>query len=356
METVEVRRILFRHLLALSLFAGFAGIIWVLNHDGRRLGPRLNLPDYPLHLGRGKAGEILDGSFRLRNVGSAPLHFHLTPSCGCSDLNPRTGIIPPGEVQDVHIGVRLQEEGAERDVFVTIDTNDPTTPNARYMVRAECTAPLLVTPRTVQFSNVPRGNTPRVHVRVRDEEDRPLGSKTDLRVTSDNPYLSIEQGVDGNNDLYLTLTLSGKAPPGWLSGTVRLRLSGQDRDVELPVSANILGAIIASPSTLFLGSDEGHREARVFVWRPDGGLLGKLVKVDAPTGVTIEELSAETERRRRFRVRLAGTTPPSRPIQFQFQEVKEPATIQVVPPLGSGTTVHESREEGSSTTKGRAEL
>ncbi len=90
--------------------------------------PRIDLPPFMLDLGTGKLGDIRDGVFQVRNRGTAPLAISFQPSCGCSDLRPRVASIPPGEVLDVHVGIRLVEEPAEKVVRVAISSNDPSSP------------------------------------------------------------------------------------------------------------------------------------------------------------------------------------------------------------------------------------
>ena len=122
-----------------------AGYLWVsLNRSCS--GPRLGLPAHPLDLGRGRPGQVVDGSFQLTNRGDAPLRFQLSASCGCTDLSPRAGTIAPGESTIINVGIRLQEMGTERQVRVSVGTNEPDSPAAGYVVFAACPAPMTAPP------------------------------------------------------------------------------------------------------------------------------------------------------------------------------------------------------------------
>ena len=74
-------------------------------------GPKLQLLPHALDLGKGGEGEVVDGSFRMRNIGDAPLDFQIEAHCGCTGVTPARGRIPAGEVQEVRVGVRLQSQG-----------------------------------------------------------------------------------------------------------------------------------------------------------------------------------------------------------------------------------------------------
>jgi hypothetical protein len=277
-------------------------------------------------------GEILDDRFQLRNHGTAPLEFSLTVSCGCSDLSPRAGTIPPGEAQDVHIGVELKEEGTEKILYVGIASNDPTTPKATYVVKAYCTSPLVLTPKTVNFGQVLRGQTPRIDVKVTDENDQPLDAPGGLVVKSGSPYVCCESRVDDAKNSIVSVILAGEAPSGWLSERINLRLAGQDRSVELFVVANILDAIAVAPTVLDL--EPGARRSIITVWRPDGGPLGRLTKVDAPAGVSLEALGSAKDRRRRFEVRAENVVPgTSGAVGLTFEDTDRPATFRFRTPI-----------------------
>ncbi len=151
--------------------------------------PRLEAPSLPLHLGRGKPGQVLDGSIRLRNTGGQPLAFTVQTSCGCTDVRPRAGTLAPRDALDVHLGVRLDTAGSERDVLVTIVSNDPARPSVNVMLRAECPAPIKVSPARADFGSVARSTTTSLALEAFDDQDRPFGPSSGLEAaTADDWY------------------------------------------------------------------------------------------------------------------------------------------------------------------------
>ncbi len=73
------------------------------------------------------------------------------------EVAPGSGRIPPGEIQDVRVGVRLQEESEKKTVNLTISTNDSTRPVTVYSVFAECPASASAVPSRVDFGRIKPG-------------------------------------------------------------------------------------------------------------------------------------------------------------------------------------------------------
>ncbi|GIW86644.1 MAG: hypothetical protein KatS3mg108_0968 [Isosphaeraceae bacterium] len=324
-------------LIGLGLFAATA---WSLSRAGVGAAPpRLVLPRVPLDLGRGKVGEVLDGHFAGFNGGGSPLVVELVPSCGCSDLNPRRLTLEPGEARDVRVGIRLQEEGLHKTVSVTLNSNDPESPSRIYAVSAECLAPLRLSARSVAFGRVPAGRGGQDAIRVRDADDRPIGADVPVTAESDHPHVEAEVARDaGSGDLRLLVTLRDDAPAGHVAGVIRLRREEPPAKVAVVVSAEVVGAIQVAPAWVDLLQDvEG--EAYVLAWRPGGGALGPVERVEAPEGVQVDEPGAPVGPRRRLRLRRTSPIPPKAEIvRVWFRDLSEPGVIRLTSsPLTPGS-------------------
>ncbi len=70
------QKILFLSIVCIAIIS----LISAWNFTQVSIGPKLVLPSYPINLGRGKSGEILDGTFELWNLGGKDLEFRLQPS------------------------------------------------------------------------------------------------------------------------------------------------------------------------------------------------------------------------------------------------------------------------------------
>jgi hypothetical protein len=199
-------------------------------------GPRLQRWATPVtDLGEGKARQVLTGTFQLRNVGSEPLSFRIEPNCSCAQCEPRQGEIPPGEVQEVVVGIRLRDEGRQEQARLRIHTNDPQAPQVDYDFKALCPAPFLVAPEAVDFGNVVEGASPRVTLRVADARGNPLGTTAELGLRSDSPHVTVERVSASGMECLVAVKLRGTAPRGSFRGDVAITLGGLDRTVRVPV-------------------------------------------------------------------------------------------------------------------------
>jgi hypothetical protein len=178
--------------LRASAVAGLAGAVGVATYiavsaaNAARTpeSPKIVLPSLALYLGKGKAGEIVDGVFKLRNAGNAPLPVSLSASCGCSQLSPRVASIPPGESADFRVGIRLSDDIIEKAVSIGISSNDPASPDVSYQVRVTCVPPLDVRPSRVDFGHPALGKGASRDVVVRGDDGKPLPADAKLEVVT----------------------------------------------------------------------------------------------------------------------------------------------------------------------------
>lgn len=121
-------------------------------------GPRFVIdPAARKDFGDGKPNELLSASLGFKNIGDEPLQFSLSASCGCTELNPHTGTVPPGGSQTIRLAVRLSEfSGSEKSVVVSVKTNDRHKAASSYTFTAKCPAPFSVAPAYVDFGSVQR--------------------------------------------------------------------------------------------------------------------------------------------------------------------------------------------------------
>ncbi len=322
---------------AIALLAGwtYLGMAPPRNPAAPPNGPRLEKwPSAAVDLGDGKPGEVLTGTFRLRNVGTEPLTFHIAASCACAQLQPRAGTVAPGNAVEVLAGVRLRLEGSREHVRLQIATNDPQEPVAEYALHARCPAPFEVTPQAVDFGDVSAGASPEIRLRVRDGQGKPLSPAAVRFEGPASPLISVVPETNGE-ECTAVVRLSGSAPPGRLAAEIKLRAVGGERTMIVPVMGNVFPLVLVAPRTLELRPPQEGMEAagEFLVWRTDGAPLGKLLAVDGPPGIVVGEMG-DSGKRRRFRVRIetAGNTVDLLPIRLSFQDLPERVAVVVRPP------------------------
>jgi len=281
-----------------------------------------------LDVGKGKAGETLEGTFEVKNVGSEDLTFQAQTSCNCSRLEPMEGSVEPGGRQQFRIAVRLREKGKDENVIILFTTNDSGQPKARFEVFAHCPTDLIVQPTRVDFGMIPIGTSASRTIRIQKGAVR-LQSVT---VAGTDAHLAAELKEAGLDSAALEVRLLPSAPGGLFTGTVRLR-PGEDADeVVVPVSAQVCRPLLCSPASLLLPvGSEGAKEFNCLVWRLDGQPLAAAYRIEAPDWLRVEDSSPNLEPRRLIRLRVVaelGTTHRTT-VRLHFPTFKDPIEVQV---------------------------
>ena len=223
------------------LLLGMAGaIVWGVSPRMAK-GPRLELPEHPLDFGEGRPGELLDGSFTIRNKGAAPLTFSISASCSCSSLNPRQGEIPPYGVQDIHVGIRLVEEDVTKHITLQFQTNDPACNIIAFSVLANCPPLLRVSPTRISFDNVEAGTERSQTISVAGPDGEPLKPPMDVVIAYSSPYVTLDRVQSDHRTLTFLARLSARTPVGPIRDVVTLKLKGEDRTVSVPRSGRGVG-------------------------------------------------------------------------------------------------------------------
>ena len=280
-----------------------AALIFAAAHTlGRRGGPRLRLPTDAVQLGNGLPATVLSGEFDIENVGRAPLEFELTQGCGCTTLEPHSGVIPIGQAAHVNVGVRLPAAyGLGRSVRINIATNDPSARSASLTVIAGCPPPFVVSPEQLDFGML--SDTQRRALTITVRPGSHAGARLPTRFTLPGTQFVVEHEEREDAELRIDIALS-------------------------PVVSRL------APDS----QNSASLAAECIVWRNDRQKLGQLDAADVPDGWTIREfgLGAGTapSRLRRFRFEAPGgfDWPERVHVQLRFAETETPAEITLLPP------------------------
>jgi len=318
--------------LALAVWGLAAAVAWIRTPDG----PRIELPDRPLHLGEGRPSQTLTGTFDVWNIGSEPLLYSIASSCGCTQLTPRFGKIPPGEQTTFEVSVKLDAKaGSQRDVRLTFQSNDRENSLADYFVSASCPDSLHLTPSSVDFGRVVEGTSASRTITIRSREDEMLPAAAPLQVRLEGDNFRSEAAADGSA---YDITLLPSAPLGYAQGRLILTL-GDAPPVVVPLRAEIAGEVNVAPATMRL---KPGREQTLFVWRTDGAALGELVRREVPAGVEVQSLLPPAENRRqmqRFAVSLSAGAAlrEGSSLRLEFASLGAPVVLELVGAAESGS-------------------
>ena len=303
-------------------------------------GPVLKLPQYGLDLGVGKPNETLSGTFDLWNAGEEPLEYSISATCGCTQLEPAQGEIPPHSSADILIAVQLASAGTERHVTLQVQTNDPAAKRVTYQVSASCPSIVDVEPRNIDFGRLRPGERKSQRLRIRGGNPANL-KPGEITWSCNSSLFEIHQVNSEHADhvLELQVTWLGQGPEEVTRA--ELEVQHADGSAFVDLQAAVVGELVFAPRIIVWNAQlsDRKREATLLVWRSDGQPLGKLSECRAPDGVTVtEESHSPTLMRRTLRVVLAPNVqlPIAATLECEFQGAQQVACVKLKLPRPPG--------------------
>lgn len=126
------------------------------------------------------------GTFKYKNVGSAPVHFNsIRTSCGCTTAAQKKDVVGPGESGEITATFKVGSSVGPQQKSVRVETDDPEAPVTTLVLRAMIPQLLELRPTFVYWQN---GETPAAKV-IAAKAARELNAKA-LKVTSSSPDFS----------------------------------------------------------------------------------------------------------------------------------------------------------------------
>ena len=222
------------------------GLWWRHTTDSPEAVPLLHVARPSVDLGTVPlTDDPLVFDYEVENWGQAPLRINGTIlSCGCTKPE-----IPESDIAPNHsarVRLRIDPEAAgEKQVSVTLLTNDPLNP--KYALRAHwiTTTGISASPPNLDFGAVEAGRSTSLLVQITKMDER-------IRILSvTGEPETIQATLDGER---LTVSLTPDSYPMSGTGVVRLSLKGgKTRPFLIPITWHVDHAYQAHPSSLFLG-------------------------------------------------------------------------------------------------------
>jgi hypothetical protein len=159
---------------ALALTAPFAVADEKTSTDTTKGGPRITLVEPIKDFGTVPKGQKLDWSFEVRNSGTSDLEIRSAkPSCGCTVAD-YDKIIKPGATGKVSAHVDTTNFTGPIMKAVTIESNDPSTPNAQITIAAVVKPYVDAYPAGFVRFNMLQGDTEKQTVTLYSEDETPF--------------------------------------------------------------------------------------------------------------------------------------------------------------------------------------
>jgi hypothetical protein len=282
--------------------------------------PRLEFSTTKLDLGDGKPNEILRGELTIINRGTEAAKFSLVKHCGCTELSPLAGQLAPGASETIHVGLQLADRAnSEKNTSIDVRTGEPATIVGRVVVNARCPAPFSVTPAFVSFGSLAQeylsGASRELRLHAVDGQPAPNAAALQFELSDcafDVQSVPTERG--GTTAGYVALRVRPKRAlcVGDHWDTLDIRVPRSEYSVRVPLNVSVTEPITVVPGTISLRSRANktgvQRLHLLVIDRRHNSTLGRVVLVDGPQGVDVEDLGDSAPNRRRVRLTIAAPT------------------------------------------------
>ena len=227
--------------------------------------PVVEVPEKAFDFGQIAEGDQAVHVFRIKNAGAGPLKIlDVHASCGCTAavVSEEHKTLEPGQEGEIKVTFNSQGRVGSQHKVVTVNTNDPKTPQVQLAFTVQVRAVLDVQPQTLVFGEACRGLTSEAkEVRLVGVDGQPFVIQS-VHQSSDNLVLNWEQTPDGST--VIKVRVSPK--DGEASRPVTERVEVQTTHPKKPMVAFtvtwlVVGEIMVTPPQVVLAKRLGQEAA-----------------------------------------------------------------------------------------------
>ncbi|MDX1503025.1 MAG: DUF1573 domain-containing protein [Thermoanaerobaculia bacterium] len=232
--------------LATGLLLAFAA----LAAAAQAPAPRAVVEQPVVDVGNVNRGKPIRRDFVIRNAGTAPLEItEVKPACGCTvaDYDEE---IAPGASGKVTVVVKTTSFRGPIAKAVTVFTNDPESPQAQLVVKANIRTDIEVEPSYARFVVVQGEEYPAAELELKAVDDRPFRV---LEVASPVPFLETSTSGEGS-EWTVRIELAQRAPVGPIADFVVITTDHpRQPEVRVPVSGFVRPPVVVIPQVYDFG-------------------------------------------------------------------------------------------------------
>lgn len=210
------------------------------------LAPKIVCDEPNFDFGEKSNTEFVEHDYPIRNAGTLSLEIrNVRASCGCTAVKPSQDVVPPGGEASIHARFDLRGRNGFQQKTITVESNDPETPNLILQLKGTALQTLHAEPSSLFFGRVDPNA-------VRSRTFDIISGKGPIQIVSyrtDNPGLVLtpvaaEPGSDGSQHRF-ELTLDPSLPEGNINGAAFVKTDLADQpEISIPVAAYV----VAPPS------------------------------------------------------------------------------------------------------------
>lgn len=217
--------------------------------------PEIRVDSLTHNFGIMERGSAKSHSFRVKNVGDAPLIVNVAAtSCKCTVGNADNGPIPPGETVDVTLRWEAKTLAGPFRQTATLVTNDPRAPHVELSVEGEVTDVAGLQPQEWLFDKVRAGEVrtdsiylmsyERDEFKVIDATVEPADGRPYFEVSAHTVEKSELPDEKAKSGIRLDVTLNEKVPLGPLDYSVIVKTDLPEFEQRwIPILGHIVGDI-----------------------------------------------------------------------------------------------------------------
>ena len=214
------------------------------------LAPKIVCDEPLFDFGEKNNTEFVEHDYMIRNTGPLSLEIRgVRASCGCTAVKPSQDIIPPGTEASIRAHLDLRGRNGYQQKSITVESNDPQTPNLILTLKGNAIQPLRAQPSSLFFGRIAStDNRSRMFEIISGQGPiQIVSTRTDNAALAVTPVGS-EAGGDGTIHRF-QLILDPTLPEGNVSGTIFVKTDMPNQpEVSIPVAAYIAAAPEATPA------------------------------------------------------------------------------------------------------------
>ncbi|NLG35991.1 MAG: DUF1573 domain-containing protein [Lentisphaerae bacterium] len=207
------------------------------------LAPKIVCDQTVYDFGQRDNSEVVEHHYVIRNEGSLSLEIRgVRATCGCTAVKPEQNVIPPGGETKIQVRLNLSGRSGMQIKTVTVQSNDPETPNLTLQIRGTATQPLRIQPATLFFGRLDPNAARTRNIEVISER----GPVEIADIRTEHPGIRVERlepepDADGSRHL-LAVTLDESLPGGAVNSQIIVQIRQGDtlKSLSVPVAAMIV--------------------------------------------------------------------------------------------------------------------
>lgn len=215
-------------------------------------------PDY--NFGEIFMGDKVEHIFRFKNLGKGKLEIDkIQSSCGCTAAIISSKDLSYEERGEVKVTFNSQSYSGDVTKKVTVYSNDPDTPDYKLTISGKVMEEVVVTPKQLDFSQIPYGVDEVKEISVRSATDLKLKIEN---VSSTNPDLAVSFKENVDKDGYIVSVLvKNNKKYGRIDGKIFIYTNSKHQEkIIVPFHGEIIGDLSVYPPRISCGVITRNKE------------------------------------------------------------------------------------------------